>query len=90
MEHLVGLAFFCGVRASRQSKDVRRRIDGGRDQAIRASSQAKALLEHLQQEGHCHESVPVLLGGDFNCPSHLDWTKDTSGCLHVGERWTCP
>lgn len=40
-------------------------------------SQAKGLLEHLKQEGHCNESVPVLLGGDFNCPSHLDWTKDT-------------
>ena len=40
-------------------------------------NQAKALLNHLSKEGHCNESVPVLLGGDFNCPSHLDWTKDT-------------
>ena len=40
-------------------------------------NQAKALLEHLKTEGHLEESVPVLLGGDFNCPSHLDWTIDT-------------
>lgn len=24
-------------------------------------------------------SVPVFLAGDFNCPSHLDWTAATSG-----------
>ena len=40
-------------------------------------SQAEALLNHLKKEGHFNESVPVLLGGDFNCPSHLDWTRDT-------------
>ena len=40
-------------------------------------SQAEALLGHLKTEGHLNESLPVLLGGDFNCPSHLDWTKDT-------------
>ena len=39
-------------------------------------SQAEALLNHLKKAGHLNESVPVLLGGDFNCPSHLDWTKD--------------
>ena len=41
------------------------------------AAQAEALLNHLKKEGHFNESVPVLLGGDFNCPSHLDWTKDT-------------
>lgn len=41
------------------------------------SSQAEALLGHLKTEGHLNESLPVLLGGDFNCPSHLDWTTDT-------------
>ena len=41
------------------------------------ATQAEALLNHLKKEGHFNESVPVLLGGDFNCPSHLDWTKDT-------------
>ena len=22
--------------------------------------------------------VPLLVGGDWNCPSHLDWTEDTA------------
>ena len=40
--------------------------------------QATALLEHLKSEGHLESDVPVLVGGDWNTPSHLDWTVDTS------------
>ena len=41
-------------------------------------SQATALLEHLRERGHLDSDVPVLVGGDWNCPSHLDWTADTA------------
>jgi endonuclease/exonuclease/phosphatase family metal-dependent hydrolase len=40
--------------------------------------QAEALLEHLRDRGHLASDVPVLVGGDFNTPSHLDWTADTA------------
>ena len=40
--------------------------------------QATALLEHLKSEGHLASDIPVLVGGDWNTPSHLDWTVDTS------------
>lgn len=40
--------------------------------------QAEALLEHLEGEGHLGSDVPVLVGGDWNTPSHLDWTLDTA------------
>ena len=39
--------------------------------------QARALLEHLSGAGQLEAAVPVLVGGDFNTPSHLDWTLDT-------------
>ena len=40
--------------------------------------QAQALLEHLETTGRLDGSVPLLVGGDWNCPSHLDWTDDTA------------
>ena len=40
--------------------------------------QAKAFLEELREMGHLEADLPVLVGGDFNCPSHLDWTEDTA------------
>ena len=40
--------------------------------------QVKSLLAHLKSEGHLESDVPVLVGGDWNTPSHLDWTVDTS------------
>ena len=40
--------------------------------------QAKALLAHLEAEGQFELDVPLLVGGDFNNPSHLDWTVDTA------------
>ena len=32
----------------------------------------------LGDAGHLAASVPVLVGGDWNTPSHLDWTVDTA------------
>ncbi|MGD2016747.1 MAG: endonuclease/exonuclease/phosphatase family protein [Planctomycetota bacterium] len=40
--------------------------------------QATALLQHLEGTGRLDGSVPLLVGGDWNCPSHLDWTPDTA------------
>ena len=39
--------------------------------------QAKAILDHLEEIGHRRANIPVLVGGDWNTPSHLDWTEDT-------------
>jgi len=39
--------------------------------------QALAIIEHLRDEGHIAGDAPLLVGGDWNCPSHLDWTADT-------------
>jgi len=39
--------------------------------------EVEAILAHLRDEGHMSVDVPLLVGGDWNCPSHLDWTLDT-------------
>ncbi|MGC6489391.1 MAG: endonuclease/exonuclease/phosphatase family protein [Planctomycetota bacterium] len=51
-----------------------------RAESVRSSRlpQTRALLAHLEAEGHLKETVPVLVGGDWNTPSHLDWTTDTA------------
>ena len=41
-------------------------------------TEAKALLEAVNGVSGFDPSVPTLVGGDFNCPSHLDWTVDTT------------
>ena len=40
--------------------------------------QTEALMAHMDAQGHLAADVPVLVGGDWNCPSHLDWTEDTA------------
>ena len=40
--------------------------------------QATAIIDHLEEEGHIGGDLPLLVGGDWNCPSHLDWTRDAS------------
>ncbi|MEC8252873.1 MAG: endonuclease/exonuclease/phosphatase family protein [Planctomycetota bacterium] len=49
-------------------------------ESVRSSRlpQAQALLEHLSGRGHLEATVPLLVGGDWNTPSHLDWTPDTA------------
>jgi len=39
--------------------------------------QAQRLVERLNELGHTQSPLPLLVGGDWNTPSHLDWTKDT-------------
>ncbi len=40
--------------------------------------EAQAILEHLKTTGQFEADVPLLVGGDWNTPSHLDWTVDTA------------
>lgn len=40
--------------------------------------QAQALLDDLDGRGLLDSQVPVLIGGDWNCSSHLDWTVATA------------
>ncbi|MED6307129.1 MAG: endonuclease/exonuclease/phosphatase family protein [Planctomycetota bacterium] len=40
--------------------------------------EATALLAHLEEAGQLELDVPLLVGGDWNTPSHLDWTVDTT------------
>ncbi len=51
-----------------------------KDEAERSGRlrQATAILEHLDASGHMAADVPVLVGGDWNSPSHLDWTVDAA------------
>jgi hypothetical protein len=37
-----------------------------------------ALLAAVEAESARSPELPVLVGGDFNTPSHLDWTTDTA------------
>ncbi len=41
-------------------------------------AQAEGLLAHVQATIDANTDTPVLVGGDFNTPSHLDWTLDTA------------
>jgi exonuclease III len=40
--------------------------------------QATAIIEHLRNADQLDADIPLLVGGDWNCPSHLDWTVDTT------------
>ncbi|MBT8485577.1 MAG: endonuclease/exonuclease/phosphatase family protein [Phycisphaerae bacterium] len=44
--------------------------------------QATAIIEHLTAAGHTTAPLPLLVGGDWNCPSHLDWTEDAARIFH--------
>jgi endonuclease/exonuclease/phosphatase family metal-dependent hydrolase len=48
------------------------------DERSNRLQQATAIISHLQEEGQLATDVPLLVGGDWNSPSHLDWTKDTA------------
>jgi alkaline phosphatase D len=41
-------------------------------------AEAQALLDDLDDRGLLDSQVPVLVGGDWNCSSHLDWTTETA------------
>ncbi|HMP78041.1 MAG TPA: alkaline phosphatase D family protein [Pirellulaceae bacterium] len=39
--------------------------------------QAQRLLDYLDELGHLTLEIPLVVGGDWNCPSDLDWTEAT-------------
>lgn len=39
--------------------------------------QTMALIKHLEELGHLDAKVPLLVGGDWNSPSHLDYGENT-------------
>ncbi len=41
-------------------------------------AQAERIIARLEELGHLSVSVPLMVGGDWNTPSHLDWTLDAS------------
>jgi len=41
-------------------------------------AEVTALLAEVESVRRTRSSLPTLVGGDFNCPSHLDWTRDTA------------
>lgn len=47
--------------------------------------QMKAMLEFMKSRLDAADTLPIFLTGDFNCPSHLDWTAATADAHgHVG------
>lgn len=59
--------------------------EGSRDDEIRA---ILSVLGLMMEE--C-DSIPIIMGGDFNSHSHLDWTEDTKDMYNHGGatvRWT--
>jgi len=40
--------------------------------------QATAIIDHLRTSDQLASDMPLLVGGDWNTPSHLDWTEDTA------------
>ncbi|MFC7586365.1 endonuclease/exonuclease/phosphatase family protein [Nonomuraea antimicrobica] len=49
--------------------------------------QIKAVLEEMRPDLAAARRTPVLLTGDFNAPSHLDWTQATRRCGYTAVPW---
>ena len=49
----------------------------------RRTPQIKNIMKHMQSHLQRAPSTPVIFTGDFNAPSHLDWT-DATKSLHCG------
>ena len=52
--------------------------EGSRDEEIQAI--LKAISPYIENAGN----VPIVMGGDFNSHSHLDWTEDTRNLFNHG------
>ncbi|MEV0381566.1 endonuclease/exonuclease/phosphatase family protein [Nonomuraea sp. NPDC050643] len=49
--------------------------------------QIKAILREMRADLAATRLTPVLLTGDFNAPSHLDWTPATRRCGYASVPW---
>jgi endonuclease/exonuclease/phosphatase family metal-dependent hydrolase len=43
--------------------------------------QARDLMQRIETLGQFALDEPLLVGGDWNCPSHLDWTEATAAAF---------
>ncbi|KAG5994704.1 hypothetical protein E4U54_003038 [Claviceps lovelessii] len=53
------------------------------EERSRRTPQIKNMMRHMRQDLRNANQHPVILTGDFNAPSHLDWT-DATKHLHCG------
>lgn len=61
------------------------------DDAGTRDDEIRIILKQLQPILTETDSIPVIMGGDFNAHSHLDWTEDTRNMYNHGGavvRWT--
>ena len=49
-------------------------------------AQTQGIIGHLKTEGHLDGSRPLLVGGDWNCPSHLDWVEEAEAAMPLSRR----
>ncbi|MFD2158432.1 endonuclease/exonuclease/phosphatase family protein [Rubritalea tangerina] len=52
-------------------------LDGESERSGRVA-QAAGILKYLEAQSLLGLKTPLLVGGDWNCPSHLDWTEATA------------
>lgn len=52
--------------------------------------QTKSILNYLKDENLMILKTPLLVGGDFNCPSHLDWTVETANAFQYRRNLPLP
>jgi exonuclease III len=52
--------------------------------------QTTDILEYLGKQSLLTLDTPLLLGGDWNCPSHLDWTNGTANAFKFRRELTLP
>lgn len=50
--------------------------------ASQRDEQIASILSDMSSQLAAANTAPVFLTGDFNCPSHLDWTAANSGAHH--------
>lgn len=52
--------------------------------ASRRKTESEAMVAAMQSKLDDADHLPVIVAGDFNCPSHLDWTA-AAASLHSGK-----
>lgn len=53
------------------------------EEKSRRTPQIVNIMKHMQDHLSSYSNIPVIFTGDFNAPSHLDWTNATKK-LHCG------
>ncbi|WP_406730071.1 endonuclease/exonuclease/phosphatase family protein [Streptomyces sp. NBC_01794] len=58
-----------------------------REAASGRTKEIKTVLEAMERDIHLAARTPVLLTGDFNAASHLDWTAKAKRCGYTSVAW---